>query len=179
MKVDHTRDMVRLSMLDSVADSNDGDDYSCFEGSVSGGGGEGAAVQRAGGEGSVGAGGGVEDVLNPRTPSVMPPSEALTERVTGLGPGEGVMRGVSMFRRFFFSFFRTCEFCDCGSLDGGGGDRYGEGDSHMACVVAETHRKLVCTDRQLLFFFPCTCVWRFRCCYISIVLLWIFFGDGK
>lgn len=78
MKVDHTRDLVRLSMLDSAAtESNDpaDDNSSCF-GSLSGG----AVPEEDGGD--------AEEYAAPRTPSG--PTEPLSERVAGLGPGECV-----------------------------------------------------------------------------------------
>lgn len=78
MKVDHTRDLVRLSMLDSAAgESNDAadDSSSCF-GSLSGG----AAVPEEDG-----------DEAAPRTPSG--PAEPLSDRVAGLGPGEAFLFG--------------------------------------------------------------------------------------
>lgn len=87
MKVDHTRDLVRLSMLDSAAttDSNDApdDSSSCF-GSLSGG-----AVVPEEDEGDAGRrGGDAEEAAAPRTPSG--PTEPLSDssRVAGLGPGE-------------------------------------------------------------------------------------------
>lgn len=74
MKVDHTRDMVRLSMLDSVGDSND-DNSSCF-GSMSGPGGV-AVLEEDGADEA------------PRTPSGNPMEAGmLSERAVGLGPGE-------------------------------------------------------------------------------------------
>lgn len=76
MKVDHTRDMVRLSMLDSVADSND-DSSSCF-GSMSGPGGF-AVIEGAEEDGAD----------TPYTPSGNPAEAGLlSERAGGLGPGE-------------------------------------------------------------------------------------------
>lgn len=78
MKVDHTRDMVRLSMLDSVTDSNDpGDDSSSCFGSLSG------VVPE---EEGVTAGGGSEEGGH-RTPAG-PPADVLSDRTVGLGPGE-------------------------------------------------------------------------------------------
>lgn len=87
MKVDHTRDLVRLSMLDSAAgESNDAadDSSSCF-GSLSGG----AAVpeedeDEAGGR----RGGDAEEDGGLRTPSGH--TEPLSDRVAGLGPGEEI-----------------------------------------------------------------------------------------
>eukprot|EP00903_Cladosiphon_okamuranus_P005837 g5778.t1 len=72
MKVDHTRDLVRLSMLDSAAgESNDAtdDNSSCF-GSLSGG----ATVPEE-----------EEEEEAPRTPSG-PTEPPLSDRVAGLGP---------------------------------------------------------------------------------------------
>jgi len=87
MKVDHTRDMVRLSMLDSNSNNDPGDDSSSCFGSLSGG-----AVlpeEDVEGEGEVpqsGRGGDLEEEqAAPRTPSG--PTEALSDRVAGLGPG--------------------------------------------------------------------------------------------
>ncbi|CAB1108713.1 unnamed protein product [Ectocarpus sp. CCAP 1310/34] len=75
MKVDHTRDMVRLSMLDSATDSNDaGDDNSSCFGSLSG------VVPE---EEGVTAGG--SDGGGHRTPAG-PSAEVLSDRTVGLGP---------------------------------------------------------------------------------------------
>lgn len=77
MKVDHTRDMVRLSMLDSVTDSNDaGDDNSSCFGSLSG------VVPE-----EEGVTAGVSDEGGHRTPAG-PTAEVLSDRTVGLGPGE-------------------------------------------------------------------------------------------
>lgn len=96
MKVDHTRDMVRLSMLDSAAgESNDaGDDNSSCFGSLSGG----AAVPEEDAE---------EDGGVPRTPSGHTEPLLADSRVAGLGPGELYFGGMRIF--FFRSF-------GCGSL---------------------------------------------------------------
>eukprot|EP00752_Nemacystus_decipiens_P018211 g16340.t1 len=82
MKVDHTRDLVRLSMLDSAAgDSNEpGDDNSSCFGSLSGGG---AVPEEDEGE-ARGREGDVDEEGAPRTPSGH--AEPLSDRVAGLGP---------------------------------------------------------------------------------------------
>ena len=87
MKVDHTRDMVRLSMLDSAGDSAE-DSSSCL-GSFTG------LVPEE-----------EEEQAAPSTP--LDQVEAFPDRVGGLEPGEFfffcVSRGVFFFR-FFFSPF--------------------------------------------------------------------------